>query len=81
MYATFSNRTAKSFNIPFTVTEINPDAASFNAQTWKVIFDLLSQFGCKLEANKQDIIVKSSNTDVILDIIEALYEIDNSSTG
>lgn len=81
MYATFSNRTAKSFNVPLIVTEINPDAASFNAQTWKIIFDVLAQYGCKIEASKQDIIVKSSNTDIILDIIEALYEIDNSSTG
>jgi hypothetical protein len=42
---------------------------------------MLFQFGIKLEPNKQEILVKTSNTQIVLDIVEALWEIDNSNTG
>ena len=60
MYPTFSNRSDKTFTIPPAVTDLTDEAPTYNPAVWKNLFEVLAQFGCKLEPSKQDIILKTT---------------------
>ena len=81
MYPTFSNRIEKQFMLPPAVSDIGIETPPFNQPVWKNIFEGLSQFGCRIEAAKQDQIVKMAKTDQVLELFECLFEIDNSPNG
>ena len=38
-------------------------------------------YGCKIEPNKQDAIVKTNKTDSVIELFDCLFEIDSSATG
>lgn len=81
MYPTFSNRSDKTFTIPPAVTDLTDEVPTYNPTVWKNLFEVLAQFGCKLDPSKQDVILKTTKQESVIDILDCLFEIDNSATG
>ena len=81
MYPTYSKRSEKSFTIPTEISELNPKLDEYDRQTWNLLFEVLENYGVELSKKKIEIIMTTYKSDILLDIIDCLFEIDNSSTG
>lgn len=76
MAQTFFSRTQK--NIDVSGAYIDPEAKPWESQNWKVLFQILEDFGVNLTKQKKDILVKTRDHEIVFDIIDALYDIDNN---
>lgn len=72
------NRSGKQFELPQALTDMDPEAQPFSKLTWKIIFDTLANFGLNVPKQKQEIIISTTATPSLIDITDALYDIDNS---
>lgn len=48
MQPTFAKRTEKNFAVPSTISDLDPEGAPYNSETWRVIFKSLADYGIEL---------------------------------
>jgi hypothetical protein len=81
MSQTYEARTGRPLLIPNELQSIDAESPAWNAQQWQLIFDALEQYQLPLSQKKRDLILKTTSTQTLLEIVDALFEIDNSAAA
>lgn len=81
MTNTYQSRSGNQVSLDPALSQIKDNDKAFKPQNWQLIFNQLEQFNIFIEPKKQEAIVKNLRLDLALEVVDVLFDIDNSPSG